>query len=61
MEQLVLWMSLTGIRTNDFPEALQSWQGTNAKRLSASTVTRPKAAGKDEDTEWSKRSLEGKQ
>ena len=60
IEQLVPWLYLKGISTNDFPEALQSLLGSEAKGLSASTVTRLKAVWEDEYTEWSKRSLAGK-
>ena len=60
IEELIPWLYLKGIRTNDFPEALQSLVAADAKGLSASTVTRLKAVWEDEDTEWSKRSLAGK-
>jgi putative transposase len=61
IEELIPWLYLKGISTNDFPEALQSLLGADAKGLSASTVTRLKAVWEDEYTEWSKRSLAGKQ
>jgi transposase-like protein len=60
IEELIPWLYLKGISTNDFPEALQSLLGTDAKGLSASTVTRLKAVWEDEYVEWSKRSLAGK-
>jgi len=60
IEELIPWLYLKGISTNDFPEALQSLLGTNAKGLSASTITRLKAAWEDEYAEWSTRSLAGK-
>jgi len=60
IEELIPWLYLKGISTNDFPEALQSLLGSDAKGLSASTVTRLKAVWEDEYTEWSKRSLIGK-
>ena len=60
IEELIPWLYLKGISTNDFPEALQSLPGTDAKGLSASTVTRLKAVWEDEYAEWSKRSLAGK-
>jgi transposase-like protein len=60
IEELIPWLYLKGISTNDFPEALQSLLGTDAKGLSASTVTRLKAVWEDEYAEWSKRSLAGK-
>ena len=60
IEELIPWLYLKGISTNDFPEALQSLLGVDAKGLSASTVTRLKAVWEDEYAEWSKRSLAGK-
>ena len=60
IEELVPWLYLKGISTNDFPEALQSLLGVDAKGLSASTVTRLKAVWEEEYAEWSKRSLAGK-
>lgn len=60
LEELIPWLYLKGISTNDFPEALQSLLGSDAKGLSASTVTRLKAVWEDEYAEWSKRSLIGK-
>jgi putative transposase len=60
MEELIPWLYLKGISTNDFPEALQSLLGTDAKGLSASTITRLKSVWEDEYAEWSRRSLAGK-
>jgi len=60
IEELIPWLYLKGISTNDFPEALQSLLGADIKGLSASTVTRLKAVWEDEYAEWSKRSLVGK-
>ena len=60
IEELIPWLYLKGLNTNDFPEALQSLLGADAKGLSASTVTRLKAVWEDEYAEWSKRSLIGK-
>ena len=60
IEELIPWLYLKGISTNDFPEALQSLLGADAKGLSASTVTRLKSVWEDEYVEWSKRSLAGK-
>lgn len=59
IEEMIPWLYLKGISTNDFPEALQSLLGADAKGLSASTVTRLKAAWEDEYDVWSKRSLAG--
>ncbi len=44
----------------DFSEALEAMLGPEAPGLSATTVTRLKAAWEDEYEAWSKRSLEGK-
>ena len=60
IEELIPWLYLKGISTNDFPEALQSLLGADAKGLSASTVTRLKSVWEEEYVEWSKRSLAGK-
>ena len=60
IEELIPWLYLKGISTNDFPEALQSLLGADAKGLSASTVTRLKAVWEDEYAEWSKCSLGGR-
>ena len=60
IEEMIPWLYLKGISTNDFPEALQSLLGADSKGLSASTVTRLKSVWEDEYSEWSKRSLAGK-
>ena len=60
IEEMIPWLYLKGISTNDFPEALQSLLGTDAKGLSASTITRLKSGWEEEYSEWSKRSLAGK-
>ena len=60
IEEMIPWLYLKGISTNDFPEALQSLLGPDAKGLSASTITRLKAVWEEEYDEWSQRSLAGK-
>lgn len=60
IEELIPWMYLKGISTNDFPEALQSMLGKDAKGLSATTITRLKSVWEEEYAEWSTRSLIGK-
>ena len=60
MEELIPWLYLKGISTNDFPEALQALLGADAKGLSASTITRLKSVWEEEYADWSKRSLAGK-
>lgn len=60
IEEMIPWLYLKGISTNDFPEALQSLLGSDAKGLSPSTITRLKSAWEDEYDAWNKRSLAGK-
>lgn len=60
MEDMIPWLYLKGISTNDFPEALQALLGPDAKGLSAATITRLKSVWEEEYAEWSKRSLAGK-
>jgi putative transposase len=60
MEEQVPWRYLTGISTNDFPEALQALLGKDVGGLSATTVTRLKSIWAAEYDEWSKRSLKDK-
>lgn len=60
LEGLLPWLYLKGVSTGDFSEALQAILGPDAPGLSATTITRLKAAWEDEFAAWSKRSLEGK-
>ena len=60
MEELVPWLYLKGISTNDFPEALQALIGKNAEGFSATTITRLKSVWEAEYDAWSKRSLKDK-
>lgn len=60
MEELVPWLYLKGVSTNDFPEALQSLIGTGVEGFSATTITRLKSVWESEYDEWSKRSLKDK-
>ncbi|WP_339745384.1 IS256 family transposase [uncultured Rubinisphaera sp.] len=57
IEELIPWLYLKGISTNDFPEALQALLGPNAKGLSATTITRMKKIWEEEYREWNKRDL----
>jgi putative transposase len=57
IEEMIPWLYLNAVSTNDFPEALQSLPGADVKGLSPSVVTRLKAAREDEYDVWSKRSL----
>jgi transposase-like protein len=60
LEDLLPWLYLKGISTGDFNEALQALLGPDAPGLSASTITRLKAAWEQEQKDWSKRSLQSK-
>jgi len=60
VEELLPWLYLKGISTGDFSEALAALLGPDAEGLSASTITRVKAAWWDEFQTWSKRDLSGK-
>ena len=60
IDEAIPWLYLKGISTGDFPEALQGLFGVEAKGISATTVTRLKAAWEEEHRAWSKRSLQGK-
>src|SRR5919107_5155553 len=59
LEGLLPWLYLKGISTGDFSEALQAILGPDAPGLSATTVTRLKAAWEEEHEAWSKRSRAG--
>jgi transposase-like protein len=60
LEGLLPWLYLKGVSTGDFAEALQAILGPDAPGLSATTITRLKAAWEDEFAAWSQRSLAGK-
>jgi putative transposase len=60
IDEAIPWLDLKGISSSDFPEALQTIFGPDAKGLSANTVTRLKAAWEEEYRTWNKRSLKGK-
>ena len=60
VEELIPWLYLKGVSTGDFSEALAALLGPDAPGLSATTVTRLKAAWAAEYDAWSKRSLAGK-
>jgi transposase-like protein len=60
LEGLIPWLDLKGVSTGDFAEALGAILGPEAPGLSATTVTRLKAAWEAEHEAWAKRSLEGK-
>jgi len=60
IEELIPWLYLKGISTNDFPEALQALLGIEAGGLSPSTITRLTESWQEEHRQWSTRSLAGK-
>jgi transposase-like protein len=60
VEELIPWLYLKGISTNDFPEALSALLGPQAKGLSAATITRLKDVWVKEYADWNRRDLRGK-
>ncbi len=60
LEELIPWLYLKGISTNDFSECLQNLTGNISASLSTSTVVRLKESWVKECQEWSQRSLTGK-
>lgn len=61
VEELIPYLYLKGVSTNDFTDALQAILGPGCPGLSASTVTRLKGVWEQEYDQWSKRSLKEKQ
>jgi putative transposase len=59
LEELIPWLYLKGVSTGDFTDALKALLGPDAPGLSATTVTRLKAAWEAEYDAWAKRSLSG--
>lgn len=60
MEELMPWLYLKGISTNDFSEALSALVGKDAPGLSAPTISRLKALWKEDLEKWQKRDLSHK-
>jgi len=60
MEELIPWLYLKGISTNDFSEALSALVGKDAPGLSAPTISRLKAIWKEDLEKWQKRDLSHK-
>ena len=60
IETLLPWLYLKGISTGDFAEALEALLGSEAKGLSASTVSRLKTVWEKEYREWIQRDLSKK-
>lgn len=61
IEELIPWLYLKGISTNDFGEALQSLVGERAKGLSPNVIVRLKEQWADEYDGWNRRDLTGKE
>ncbi len=59
VEELIPWLYLKGISTNDFTEALQALLGPDCPGLSASTVVRLKQAWEQDFRRWNQRDLSG--
>lgn len=60
IEDLIPWLYLKGISTNDFQEALTSILGEEAKGLSSSTISRLKSGWEEELLKWQGRDLSRK-
>ena len=60
IEELIPWLYLRGISTNDFSECLQRLTGSDAVTLSPTTVVRLKEVWTKEYQTWSQRSLANK-
>ncbi len=60
LEDLVPWLYLKGISTNDFSECLHQLLGTDTASLSPTTVVRLKEVWFKEHRTWCERSLAGK-
>jgi putative transposase len=60
IEELIPWLYLKGISTDDYQEALAALLGPEAPGLSPTTIVRIKKVWEDEYGEWRTRSLAGK-
>lgn len=60
IEELIPWLSLKGVSTSDFSEALQVLVGEKAKGLSPNIIVRLKEQWLDEYKDWCHRDLAGK-
>jgi len=61
IEELIPWLYLKGVSTNDFSEGLSALVGVEAGGLSPSTITRLVESWQAEHAAWCMRSLEGRQ
>lgn len=60
LEEVLPWLYLKGISTGDFQEALHALLGSEAKGLSATTISRCKRVWEEEHRNWNQRNLENK-
>ena len=60
VEEVLPWLYLKGVSTGDFREALASLLGSEAKGLSAATISRLKAKWHQDHQRWHQRSLRHK-
>ena len=60
IEELLPWLYLKGLSTGDFGEALAALLGPDAPGLTASTISRLKAAWWEQYVAWQKRDLSAK-
>lgn len=60
IEELLPWLYLKGLSTGDFSKALTALLGPDAPGLSAATISRLKEVWKEEQQQWSRRDLTGK-
>ena len=60
LEELLPWLYLKGVSTNDFGTALTALLGPEAPGLSAATISRLKEVWKEEQQQWSRRDLANK-
>jgi transposase-like protein len=60
IEELIPWLYLKGISTNDFGEALEALLGPDAAGLSPTTITRLKSTWADEYKQWASSDLSHK-
>lgn len=60
MEELIPWLYLKGISTNDFTEALAALIGKDSPGLSSSTISRLKDIWQEDLEHWQKRNLSHK-
>jgi putative transposase len=60
MEELIPWLYLKGISTNDFTQALAALVGKDSPGLSSSTVSRLKSVWQNDLAQWQKRNLSHK-